>query len=299
MQVNGADAQLRQHGASDRGNSAMFKSLLVPLMLGTIDDDALTLACAIAQDLGASVKALVGLNAVSPMVGGWDYFPAGMYDTLDETAKAAARNMAAQVAAKLQGCPVAHKVHVAGSFWLTPAEQAILHARLADLVVLGRSADVRDPEKRLFGALLLGAGRPMLVVPSAARVVATFERIVVAWKPTRESARALHDAMPFLREAKAIHLLTIAGHGNGEAKLEDEDADILEYFASHELEVNQVRRSRGNASSADEIMGYAARENADLIVAGGYGHARASEQVFGGVTRSLYERTTRPVLFSH
>lgn len=278
----------------------MFKSLLVPLMLGTIDEKALLLACAIAERLGGSVTGLVGLNAVSPMVRGWDYFPAGVYDTLDETAKAAAQAMAGEVIGTLKDCSAAHVVRVAGSFWLTPAEQAILHARLADLVVLGRSVMVQEPEKRLFGSLLLGAGRPLLLVPPTADAAAPFKRIVVAWKPTREAARALHDAMPFLHRAKAIDLLTIAGRGGGDqSRLEDEDADILDYLAKHDLTVNHVRRSRGDASSADEIMDHAARTAADLIVAGGYGHARTTEQVFGGVTRSLYEKTRIPVLFSH
>lgn len=277
----------------------MLKSLLVPLMLGTVDDKALDLACALAERLGGFVTTLVGLNAVSPMVGGWEYFPAGMYDTLDETAKAAAQAMAARVVDRLKDHLVAQDVRVAGSFWLTPAEQAIAHARLADLVVLGRSAKAQEPEKRLFGNLLLGAGRPMLVVPPTVDATAGFDRIVVAWKPTREAARALHDAMPFLHRAKAIDLLTVADRDDRPPEWEHEDADLLDYFAKHGLVVNQVRRSRGDASSGDEIMRYAARADIDLIVAGGYGHVRAAEQVFGGVTRSLHEKTTIPVLFSH
>ena len=277
----------------------MFKSLLVPLMLGTVDDNALALAGAIGARQGGFVTCLIGLNAVSPMVAGWDYFPAGEYDTLNETAKAAAAKMATQVNRELQECPVAHAVQVAGSFWLTPAEQATLHARLADLIVLGRSKKTQEPERRLFGTLLMSAGRPILIAPPTADATAAFERIVVAWKPTKEAARALHDAMPLLQMAKEIDLLTIAGRDSDQARLEDEDADIIDYFKHHDLTVSQVRRSRGDASSADEILSYAARTNADLIVAGGYGHARATEQVFGGVTRSLYEKCQIPVLFSH
>ena len=276
----------------------MLRSLLVPLMLGTIDHSALRVACGIAERQGGHVTALVGLNAISPMVGGWEYFPAGVYDTLDETAKSAAAAMAQDVGEALKDEVVPHDVRVAGSFWLTPAEQAILHARLADLIVMGRSAKAQEPEKRLFGNVLLGAGRPLLIVPPMANVTAAFEHVIVAWKPTREAARALHDAMPLLRQARTIDLLTITGAASDQAKLEDEDADVLRYFTENGMAVNQVFRSRAG-SSGQEILTYAARSRADLIVAGGYGHRRAAEQVFGGVTRFLFENAEIPVLFSH
>ncbi|MGN7725235.1 universal stress protein [Luteimonas sp. 22616] len=276
----------------------MFKSLLVPLVLGTIDRSALHAACAIAEREAGHVTALVGLNAISPMVSGWEYFPAGIYDTLDETTKSAAAALARDVSEVLKHEAVAHSVRVAGSFWLTPAEQTILHARLADLVVLGRSDKAQEPEKRLFGSALLGSGRPLLIVPPMANPTAGFEHVVVAWKPAREAARALHDAMPLLRQARIIDLLTITGSASDQARLEDEDADVLRYFTHHGLAVNQVLRSRGS-SSGQEILTYATRSHADLIVAGGYGRRRVTEQVFGGVTRFLFENAQIPVLFSH
>jgi nucleotide-binding universal stress UspA family protein len=277
----------------------MLKSVLVPLVLGRIERDALRAACAICERFGARLTALVGLSATSPLMGGWEYFPAGMYDTLDETAKAAANALAEEVREYLAQESASCEVRIAESFWLTPAEQSILHARVCDQVVLGRSTQPRDPEKRLFASVLFGSGRPLLVVPPSAGQDHRLDHVVIAWKPTREAARALHDALPFLHQARQIDLLTVGAAAAQESRMEAVDADVLRLFAQHGLQVRPVGIARGDVSSGQEILDFARRERAELIVAGGYGHSRAAEQVFGGVTRTLFEQSPIPVLFSH
>ncbi len=278
----------------------MLKSLLVPQVLGRIERHALRTGCALAREHAASVTALIGLSATSPMMGGWEYFPSGMYDTMDETSKAAAGALAQDVRDLLAAENVPHEVRTAGAFWLTPAEQSILHARIADLVVMGRGESPQDPEKRLFASILLGSGRPVMVVPGPERDASTgIARVVVAWKPTRESARALHDSMPFLHRAESIDLLMIESYQNEESRIEAMEADVLHYLGQHGLSAAPVRRPKGDVSTGQAILAFAKEVGADMIVSGGYGHARATEQVFGGVTRALFEHSEIPVLFSH
>jgi nucleotide-binding universal stress UspA family protein len=273
---------------------AMFRRLLLPVVLGRIDAPALRVADALAGSFDAELRVLVGLSVVSPLMAGWEYFPAGVYDTMAETARAASSALARDVRALFAATGVAHDVIEGGSLWLTPAEQALPHAYVADLIVHGRTAQPQDAERSLFAALLLSSGRPLLLVPPG-EPPAAFERIVVAWKPTRESARALHDALPLLLRARAVQLLTI---GPGDGDREQTDA-LLGHLALHGVTATAAHVARGGDGTGRTLLAFAREHGAELVVAGGYGRSRVSEQVFGGVTRVLFELAEVPVLFSH
>jgi len=279
----------------------MFRRLLLPVVLGRIDAPALRVAAALSQAFDAELGVLVGLSTVSPLLAGWEYFPTGVYDTMAETARAAASALARDVRAQLADTGAAHDVIEDGSLWLTPAEQALPHAFVADLVVHGRTAQPQDAERSLFAALLLSSGRPLLLVPPGEPPTA-FERIVVAWKPTREATRALHDALPLLQRARSIDLLTVGsspGAAEGPPSRDHEPADaVVAHLALHGVTATASHVARGDGTSR-AILAFARERGAELIVAGGYGRSRVSEQVFGGVTRVLFEHAEVPVLFSH
>lgn len=277
----------------------MLKDLLVPMMLGRNERDAARVACALARRHEAHVDVLIGLTWASPIVAGWEYFPAGMYDTLNETTRAAADSLAAEVRPFLADEAVKSEIRMGASFWSTPAEQTLPQAYATDLVVLGRGKAVQEAESRLFASLLLGAGRPVLVVPPSRDRRAEFKHVVIAWKPTREAARAVHDAMPLLRAAETIDILMAAGPGEHKSQIEETGAALSRHLAVHGLGANRRRLLNGDHAVGDGILEFAKANGADLIVAGGYGHARAIEQVFGGVTRALFEHSPIPVLFSH
>lgn len=274
-----------------------MKNFLVPMMVGRVERAAAEAACVLAEGHDGRVEVVVGLNAVSPLVAGWEYFPAGMYDTLDETTRAAAEALAADTRLAMVSEEVEHRVRVAGSFWQTPAEQALSFARMADLVVLGKAREPKDPDSRLFASLLLNSGRPVLVVSEARVQRPRFRRVVIAWKPSREAARAVHDAMPLLRRADKIDVIGVA---EGErVDLSPPDSELLRHLQTHGVTATVQRLAAGERSTAAKILEFAQVAAADLIVAGGYGHARAAEQVFGGVTRTLYKKSPIPVFFSH
>lgn len=278
----------------------MFRRLLLPVVLGRIDAPALRVAGALAGSFDAELRVLVGLSTVSPLMAGWEYFPAGVYDTMAETARAASSALARDVRALLAATGAPHDVIEGGSLWLTPAEQALPHAFVADLIVHGRTAQPQDAERSLFAALLLSSGRPLLLVPPGEPPTA-LERIVVAWKPTREAARALHDALPLLQRAHSVDLLTVGSSPDAAAGLrrDCEQADALvAHLALHGVTATTSRVNRGDGTS-QAILAFARERSAELIVAGGYGRSRVSEQVFGGVTRVLFEHAEVPVLFSH
>lgn len=277
----------------------MFKDILVPLLLGDNHEAALASASAIAARHQAHVVALVGVSMVTPIATAWAYYPAGVYETMDEVATATTRALAEAVEQRLARETVSHEVRRSDSLWLTAAELAALHARYADLVVLGVGRPIQDAEKRMVAGLLLDGGRPLLVVPAGAPIDATCRHAVVAWKSSAEAARAVHDAIPLLMGARSVDVLVIERAPDEDARHEIAGADISTHLSRHGLVVNVVQRPYTPPSTGQSILAYAQACGADLIVAGGYSRSRALEQVFGGVTRTLLEQATVPVLFSH
>jgi nucleotide-binding universal stress UspA family protein len=178
----------------------------------------------------------------------------------------------------------------------------IVHARHADLAIVGQIDP--DDHSLLVPALsaedlLLDSGRPVLVVPHAGRFATVGERVLIAWNASREAARAVNDALPLLEKAAAVTVLAVdpkiglAGHGQMPG------ADIAVHLARHGVTVSVEQTGASGLAVADVILNRAADRGADLIVMGGYGHARLREIVLGGVSRDILQRMTVPVLMSH
>ena len=170
--------------------------------------------------------------------------------------------------------------------------------RYADMVIAGqidpdegRHADSVDP-----GELVMGAGRPVLLVPYAYRHEETDSRVLVAWNGTRESARAVADAMPLLEMASHVTVLAV----NPGPELGDEPAaDITLHLARHGVRAEAAHLNVDDLSPGDAILSRAADLSIDLIVMGAYGRSRLRELILGGVTQHLLAHMTVPVLMSH
>jgi nucleotide-binding universal stress UspA family protein len=278
----------------------MYKDFLVPVLGNDIPATAIDVACDLAGSMQARVAALVGASLVLPNAAVWAYYPEGFRETMKDAAEATVAAAADAVKRRLEHAAavrgVENEVRRCTTLWLTTAEMAAMCARYTDLTVLGRGDLPDDQEKRLFAGLLAGSGRPLLLVPHGAGAVSG--HAVVAWKATREAARALHDAMPLLRKAGSVDLLMVEGErDNGTSNVEDDLA--LAHFARHGIAARLARLDLEGESAGTRILEHAARSGASLVVAGGYSHSRAREQVFGGVTRDLFEHASCAVLFSH
>jgi nucleotide-binding universal stress UspA family protein len=178
-----------------------------------------------------------------------------------------------------------------------------LHARYADLTVLGQ-ANPYDPQAgrsddATVVTTVMSSGRPVLVVPFAGEFPTLAEHVLVAWNASREAARAVNDALPLLERAKMVTVLAInprhgiGGHGDVPA------ADIALHLARHGVRAEASHTVARDIPDGEALLSYAADIGADLIVAGAYGHSRAREMVFGGVTRTLLAEMTVPVFLSH
>ena len=179
-----------------------------------------------------------------------------------------------------------------------PTDTLIREARCADLIVIekgGRSVNFHralDP-----GTAIMGAGRPFLVVPGGVKILVA-EHILIGWKDTREARRAIRDALPFLHQAKRITVIEIYEGDQEEAARRQVD-DVVLYLARHKVRADARLEKRLIGSGADQIMGFAENEGADLLVTGAYGHSRLNEWIFGGMTHDLLASSPICCLMSH
>jgi nucleotide-binding universal stress UspA family protein len=177
-------------------------------------------------------------------------------------------------------------------------EIVLEHARAADLVIASQA----DPDWDLSTILdfperiVLGAGRPVIVLPNQGRFRMP-TRVAVAWNNRREAARALADALPLLKRAEDVSVLTINEEAPREGQLPD--TEIGAALGRHGIKARLVTDERGNRPIGEALRQQAIEQNADMLVMGAYGHSRVHELIFGGATRQLLAGMTLPIMFSN
>jgi nucleotide-binding universal stress UspA family protein len=169
-----------------------------------------------------------------------------------------------------------------------------------DLVVLGQaSPDYRPPHGFRAEDIVVGCGRPVLVIPYAGAFDKVGQRVLVAWDGTREAARALHDALPLIAKAEAVTVMTVRTR----AASFEQDAPLLErlmrHLERHGIPARSEETLRGDMPISDVLLSRAADLAVDLIVAGAYHHSQFREALLGGVSRELLDHMTVPVLMAH
>jgi nucleotide-binding universal stress UspA family protein len=172
-------------------------------------------------------------------------------------------------------------------------------ARRFDLAVVGQGepGDLAGAQELVAEGVLFSSGRPVVIVPYIQKAPLTLDRVMVCWDASRNAARAIADAMPLLKRAKAIDVVIVANERiKGD---EASGADIGQHLARHGLKVEVKRIVAPDTDVASTILSHAADTSADFIVMGGYGHSRLREFILGGATRGILSAMTVPVLMSH
>lgn len=172
-------------------------------------------------------------------------------------------------------------------------------AAFADLAVVSQSHPAHLEDRvRLYlpDRLPMHAPCPTLVLPWDGRTRPHGRHILVAWKNSREANRALRDALPFLKMAERVTVLTIDRPGHSDMP----GRDVLAYLHRHEVEAELRSNIHEGGSDVGEIILTVARDlGCDMAVMGAYGHARWREIVTGGTTRYVLGHMDLPVLMSH
>lgn len=176
-------------------------------------------------------------------------------------------------------------------------------ALVADLIVVGQvdpDNPPREAARTLVEDVLMTAGRPLLLIPYAGQFASVGANTLIGWTPTRESARAVHDALLLLTPSANVTVLAVESSRPSPDTKVLPTADVAEHLARHGLNVSAARTVVSDGlSPADALLDYASDMGADLLVVGAYGHSRTREMIMGGVTRDLLRHMTLPVLMSH
>ncbi len=185
-------------------------------------------------------------------------------------------------------------------------EIVTLYAYYTDLVIIGQpdhTAHDRTSPLDLPERLGLGAGRPVLVVPYAGVFSGSLERVMVAWKTGRESVRALNDAMPILKKASRVSIVSAGSSGGSvstESAEEPPGRQVSVHLARHEVTAGQEQIiAPAGFPVGDLLLNHACDQKMDLLVMGGYAQTRRGAFVLGPVAAHLLSHMTLPVLISH
>lgn len=256
-------------------------------------------AFALAKKHGARVSALYTLPYPSSLYVMGEYVPATYIQQQITDANATAD--LAKEAFLEQARKAGVKVE-----WLTsekiPVEAIEQHGRTFDLVVIGQPDPNLDRSPvtslgldGLAADLALSLGRPLLVVPYIGQYGALGKTVAVAWNGGREAARAVHDALPLLEAAESVLVFTINPDEEGKTSAEA----LVKHLQNHAVKARGQQIVAAGMSAGEALLSALADYSVDLLVMGAYGHSRTREMVLGGVTATLLESMTAPVLLSN
>jgi nucleotide-binding universal stress UspA family protein len=169
-------------------------------------------------------------------------------------------------------------------------------ARLADVIVVNRKVDSFAPPalSRLAGELIVKSGKPVLAVPEMATGFAASGRAIIAWNGSEASTAALQAAVPLLQRTTCVIIIEIENNAG-----ESSARDAATYLSRHGIHA-LIRFERPQGRSTSDILLSEIRDRrADYLVMGGYGHRRIAQALFGGVTRTMLERSPVPIFLAH
>ncbi|NML17129.1 universal stress protein [Azohydromonas caseinilytica] len=251
----------------------------------------LEVARALARRLDAMVTALYA-SVPQPANSPSEFFVEGSWLMPDLSAfDARCRAQARSLVDAAQDGPRLHWAEVPQGQGLL--RQVVREAWVHDLVVLGQRND-GDPAAAgvptdFVESVVVGSGKPVLVVPSSGHFADVGHRVLVAWKPTREAARALSSALPLLQPDASVHVVAWGC----------DPAEVRPLLLRHGIQADYSQEATDGDRVGEYLLSRAADLDADLLVMGCYGHARARELLLGGVTRTVLRSMTLPVLMAH
>jgi nucleotide-binding universal stress UspA family protein len=273
-----------------------YSTMMVHLELDAPNDAQLQ----VAGDLAEQFKAkLIGVAACQPQppVYAEGAFAQSLVEKLREEAKEQIGKLKERFNAAFQNRIKDIEWRAAFS---QPTDYVAREGRAADLVIVGanRNGGLLDPLRQLDPSeLVMKLGRPLLVVPPGIQWM-NLGSVLVGWKDTRESRRAIADALPLLQKAKEVNVVEIVEDDADRTTTARRVADVVAWLNRHGVDASYMVPTLAG-TAAEQLETKARDYGASIIVAGAYGHTRLREWVFGGVTRDLIMRSGRCSLLSH
>ena len=288
----------------------LFKSFLTFVDGSEASALRLQTACAMAERHDAHLTA-VALTRHASFHAGFQSVPASkVYFEEIRSAHDQARALSEETSAALNAMGRSGDVRWGSDTAAGLGEIATIHARYADLTMVGQPGG--DPEgspegsgstdaltEAVLESVLFNSGRAAVVIPHGWTGGAFGRRILIAWDPVKQAARALADALPFIAEAEAVTIAMVDPEPDPRRYGDEPGADLATALARHGGTVTVERLSGASGGVAEAIRDHAGITGSDLIVMGGYGHAHWRQSLLGGVTHAMIRDTEVPVLMAH
>ncbi len=276
----------------------MIKDIIVNLSVGERPGPAGDYAISVAAAFDAHLAGVAFLYDPIVPVSGAGYIPAEVIETQERENAAASKAALDRFSAACKRAGVAAEPVTLSASLAGVGDQFGPMARRFDLSIVGQAEPDRSAVEEIIAeAALFESGRPVIVVPYIQKDPLKLDRVMLCWDGSRAAARAIADAMPLLKKAGQVEVVIVSNERGKRDEIEG--ADMAQHLARHGLKVEVKRTVLGDIAVADVILSHAADAGADFIVMGGYGHSRLREFVLGGVTRSIFQSMTAPVLMSH
>lgn len=280
-----------------------IRDVLVALDAGPSTQERLSIAATLARSHDAQ---LTGLHVVPPpdfayTVGFGEFGSAGLIEKLIADYEVRTTKEAAAVEA--QFTTLARQQDVTAA-WLKldgdPVGDTVAQARFTDLLVIGQMMpDGFTPSAPNPADVIISCGKPVLVTPHAGKYTTIGRRVLIAWDGSRESTRAVADALPLLRKADAVTILTIDEDSEQDTGTLPAAEPLARHLSRHGVHAELIAQKSDGKPAGDLLLAQAADRSIDLLVMGCYGHSRFRELILGGATETMLDSMTVPVLFSH
>lgn len=278
-----------------------YKDLLVHIDSSDAGAARVAYAMALAEAHGSHLAGVVLSPVASlPYAGGLELSappPAEYFKALGEKAQGVLDDFAAL--ADKQG--VASETRMVEGTGVELSRRFAIHARHADMTIIGQPNEhgKTSDQMALFEDLLFSTGRPILLVPYAGAPTKPPETAMVAWDGSATASRAVHDALPLLTNTKSVIIFVAEAGSRGSTHGAEPGADIALHLARHGVKAEVSRVPAADIDIGNLMLSRAADFGVELIVMGGYHHSRLREYFLGGVTKTILEDMTVPVLMAH
>ena len=276
----------------------MIKDIVVNLSVPQNRDVAGDFAVSIASAFEAHLAGVAFVYDPVPPVITMGGIPTEVLEGLRRANEDAAKAVIAEFDRLARRTGLSAESRIVPATFVGAADTFAQAARRFDLSVVGQPEPNRlAPEELIIEGALFASGRPVVVVPYIRKSGLALGRVLVCWDGSRNAARAIADAMPFLVKAKTVEVVIVANEPGKSDEVPG--ADIGQHLARHGLRVEVQRIFSRDMDVASTILSHAADTSADFIVMGGYGHSRVREFILGGATRGILTAMTVPALMSH
>lgn len=278
-----------------------FRRILAGLNETTNNDAVFGTASVLAREFDASVTGLYVIPA-APV------YPEARYEPVPEIFEAHReyfRRQSVSVEAAFGASfpdakPPDHRLLIENSGSPLIGDIVVDRGRCFDLILLSETEtkSERGVELDFVPRVAVAAGRPVLVVPTGMPLKNVPQTIVVGWNGSREAARAMFDAVHFLKRAQKIHVVWIDPPA-ARSGLESWSDDVGDALNPHGIRPIATSLESGGKTAGEVLLKMAAGVGAELLVMGAYGHSRLSEFILGGVTRTVLREMRCAALLSH